>query len=503
VSSDDSILVLTSRERNWWWSMQEVIPALESVWTGIGHSRPENIHTLCVPLARESEQHLQTIATEPTSIVITTVTPETERIALLLRMQMKLSTPMIIYLCGDATEGFHSFGALKDVLTERDVFVVSSEADAVATRSCFPNARVSVVPFPLVDQFKANYGEQDSRLKAARLSYVGRVSEQKNLHTLLFALWILRTFYDHPSEITLDVYGHVDNLGSPNMGLKFPDYDKYLAKLAEALGLDRLVTWHGFKSRDWLFDNVHHQPHIFVSPTLHSDENFGSSVLASLVNRHQVVTTAWGGHFGFEEWFAQQLILAPVRHSTKGPVLDPVLFANAILRAISRMSKFVVDAAALNRARAAFSERRVMARTAELLNRPLGKPAPLKKSLTLQLIDQRRSLFGGARKIYEGYEDPAAQIFFEAYGMRGALTFQEQSSYILPPWTSCADNVLRVDDPHRGRQSFVLDAEISEPFDVTLCPSMTTCRLPKSLVKNLVTQGYAFSLPPPDAAEAG
>lgn len=502
MSSDAGILVLTSRERDWWWSMQEVIPALESVWTRIGHSRPETIHTLCVPLAPESEQDLQTTATKPTSIVITTVTPETERIALLLRVQMKLSTPMIIYLCGDATEGFRSFGALKDVLTERDVFVVSSEADAVATRSCFPNARVSVIPFPLVDQFKANYGEQDCRLTVPRLSYIGRVSEQKNLHTLLFALWILRTYYGRRREITLDVYGHVDNLGSPNMGLKFLDYDKYLVKLAEALGLDRLVTWHGFKSRDWLFENVHHQPHILVSPSLHSDENFGSSVLASLVNGHQVVATAWGGHFDFEEWFGQQLILAPVRRSTKGPVLDPISFANAILRAISRMSSFVDDDA-LNRARAAFSEHSVMTRTAELLNRPVGEPVPLKKSATFQLIDQRRSVFGGAHKIYEDYEDPAAQVFFEAYGMREALTFQEQSSYILPPWTSCADHVLRVDDPHRGRQSFALDAEISEPFDVTLCPSMTTCRLPKSLVRNLVTQGYAFLLPPPDAAEAG
>jgi glycosyltransferase involved in cell wall biosynthesis len=498
--SDDSILVLTTREKNWWWSLQEVIPAIERTWTRIGQSRRENVRMLSVPLGPEIERSLQTAASQVKRIVLTVTTPDTVRIALLLRLQRNVTAPMIIYVSGDSTEGFHAFGALADLLTESDIFIVSSEAEAVTTRHCFPNARVSVIPFPLVDQFKVNDGERDTRLKVARLAYVGRISEQKNLHTLLFALWILRTFYGHQPEFTLSVYGSLDNLGSPNMGLKFPNYDKYLQRLAEVLGIRHLITWHGFKSRDWLFDNVHLEPHILVSPTLHSDENFGSSVLASLVNGHQVVTTAWGGHFDFQEWFSEQLILVPVHRSTRGPVVDPVLLAKSMRRATSRISTNVDDAA-LTRARAAFSESEVTTRTAELLNHSSGKSVSLKKSPTLQLIHERRSLFGGMRKIYENYEDPVAQIFFEAYGMKEPLTFQEPSSYILPPWTSYSNHVLRVDDPHRGHQSFILDARISKPLEVTMCPSMKTCCLPESLVKSLVTQGYAFLLPPLDAAE--
>lgn len=499
--SDDSILVLTTREKSWWWSMQEVIPAIEGVWTSIGQSKRENVRMLCVPLTPEIEQRLQTSASQLKRIVITAVTPETVKIALLLRLQMKVDAPMIIYIFGDSTEGFHAFGALPNVLTERDMFVVSSEAEAVATRCSFPSAEVSVIPIPLVDQFKVNGGERDTRLKAVRLAYVGRVSEQKNLHTLLFALWILRTSYGRVPRITLDVFGGEDNLGSPNMGLKFPNYSTYLQGLAELLGLDDTVTWHGFKSRDWLFDNVHLEPHIFVSPTLHSDENFGSSVLASLVNGHQVVTTAWGGHFGFHEWFSQQLILVPVHRTTMGPVVDPVLLADAILRAINRMSTVVVKDAALDRARAEFSESNVTTRTFEMLSRPGGKPVSLKKSPTQRYLDERRAFFGGTRKIYANYEDPVAQIFFEAYGMKEPLSFREQSSYVLPAWTNYSNHVLRVDDPHRGHQSFSVDAHISKPVDVTLCPSMNTCRLPESLVKTLVLQGYAFLLPPADAAE--
>lgn len=494
MSKDDSILVLTTREKSWWWSMQEVIPAIERVWTGIGQFSREGIRMLCVPLAPEDEQCIQTSAPQLKRIVITAVTPGTVRAALFLRLQMKVPAPMIIYIFGDSTEGFHAFGDLLDVLTERDIFVVSCEAEAVATRCSFPNARVGVIPIPLVDQFKLNGGGRDTAHKTARLAYVGRVSEQKNLHTLLFALWILRTSHGRMPRFTLDVYGGEDNLGSPNMGLEYPNYGTYLQGLAELLGIADMVTWHGFKPRDWLFDNVHLEPHIFVSPTLHSDENFGSSVLASLVNGHQAVTTAWGGHFGFQEWFPQQLILVPVYRSTMGPVVHPVLLADAILRAVNRMSTVIVKDTTLDRARAEFSESTVAMRTFQMLSWADGEPVPLEKSPTQRYIDERRDLFGGARKIYADYEDPVAQIFFEAYGMKEPLTFEEQSPYVLPPWASCSDHVLRISDPHRGQQGFSLDARISKSLDVTTCPAMNTCRLPESLVRSLVAQGYAFSL---------
>jgi glycosyltransferase involved in cell wall biosynthesis len=501
VLTDESILVLTTQEKGFWLSMQEVIPAIERVWTRIGQSHRDKVRMLSLPLAPEIEQRLLTSTSQLKHIVITVGTPATARIAVLLRRQMKLAAPMIIYVYGDAVEGFHAFGDLANVLTESDTLVVSCEAEAVAVRHSFPSAHVRVIPLPLVDQFQVNGGERDTSYETPRLAYVGRVSEQKNLHTLLFALWILRTSYGRAPSITLDIYGCEDNLGSPNMGLQFSNYGTYLRGLSEELDLHHIVKWHGLKPRDWLFDNVHTQPHIFVSPTLHSDENFGSSLLASLVNGHQAVTTAWGGHFGFQEWFPEQLILAPVHRSTMGPVVNPVLLANAILRAADRMSTVIVNDTALDLARTEFSESAVATRTLELLSRAGSEPVSLKKSPVARLIDERRALFGDTRKIFVDYKDPVVQLFFEAYGMKEPLTFHEQSSYVLPPWTSYSNHVLRIDDPHRGQQDFNVDARISKPVDVTMCPSMNTCRLPESLVKELVAQGYAFSLTPARTAD--
>ncbi|MET8004207.1 glycosyltransferase [Nonomuraea glycinis] len=501
MSGDDGVLVLTTHEKSWWLSMQEVVPALERVWTNIGRYEGENVRFICGPLPAEADLGLPDSVSRLKGIVITAVTPWTVRTALFLRRQLNVTAPMVVYVFGDSTEGFHAFGPLSDFLTERDTFVVSSEAEAAATRCSFPNAQVRVVPIPLVDQFTVSDGDHHARLDTPRLAYVGRVSEQKNLHTLLFALWISSASGRAPG-VTLDVYGGEDNLGSPNMGLTYPNYATYLQDLTDLLGLGRTVTWHGLKPRDWLFDHVHVEPHILVSPTLHSDENFGSSVLASLVNGHQVVATAWGGHLGFQEWFPRQLTLVPVHRSTMGPVVDPLSLANAIHSATIRMGEMTVDAAVLQRALTEFSERGVARRSYEILDRTTGGSLPLERSSIQHEIDERRSLFGGTRKIYTGYEDPIAQGFFEIYGMRERISFDENADYTLAPWVSCSDDVLRIDDPHRGSRSFRLDPRVAEPVDVALCPSMDVCRLPQSLVSDLVAQGYAFPLPPALSAKA-
>lgn len=154
MSRGGSVLVLTTREMNWWQSMQEIVPAVERVWTGVGQSGRQVVRMWRVDQASpEIERCLQTSAPHVDRIVIAAATPTTVRIALLLRMQVKVSAPMISYIHGDATTGFHAFGELVNVLTERDMFVVSCEAEAVAARCSFPNATVRVIPFSLVDEF--------------------------------------------------------------------------------------------------------------------------------------------------------------------------------------------------------------------------------------------------------------------------------------------------------------------------------------------------------------
>ncbi|MFD6874600.1 MULTISPECIES: glycosyltransferase [unclassified Streptomyces] len=492
MSSNEGIVVLTTREKEWWLSLQEIIPAIERVWDRIGRAERQTVSTFCVPLPPAMEERLRARAARVERVVLTTVTPGTVKAALSLRAEAEEPAPMTLYVHGDGPEGFEAFGALADLLTERDTFVVTCEAEAATVRACLPKARIEQIPFPLVDLFKVNSRKRRPEGEVTRLAYVGRVSEQKNLHTLLFALWLMRDSAAGAPPVTLDVYGGEDNLGSPNMGLKNSDYGTFLRELAETLGLADVVTWHGPQPRDWVFYDVHQEPHVLVSPTVHSDENFGSSVLASLVNGHQVVTTSWGGHRGFQEWFPEQLTLVPVHRSALGPVVHPGALAEALTAAVRR-STTVVDEAALDRGRAAFSERAVAERTLAMLGRPDHASVPLEKSPVQADIDKRRVRFGGARKIYADYADPIARIFFEAYGMGESLRFDAGADYALAPWVSCSDGLVSVADPHRGHRSFPVAADASTPCDVLIVPSLKTHPLPEGLVRELVDHGYAFS----------
>lgn len=62
MSNHDDVLVLTTREKDWWWSMQEIFPSIERVWADIGRFQPENVRTLCVPVLPEIQQEVEAAA---------------------------------------------------------------------------------------------------------------------------------------------------------------------------------------------------------------------------------------------------------------------------------------------------------------------------------------------------------------------------------------------------------------------------------------------------------
>ena len=118
--SDGDILVLTTHEMDYWHSFQEIVPALEHVWARIGQSGRQAVRMLRVPLAPEVEQLLLTSSAGVKRIVMIARSPETIRLALQLRQRLNVDAPMLIYVHGDAIEGFQAFGTLPNFLTELD-----------------------------------------------------------------------------------------------------------------------------------------------------------------------------------------------------------------------------------------------------------------------------------------------------------------------------------------------------------------------------------------------
>jgi glycosyltransferase involved in cell wall biosynthesis len=490
----ESILVITTRENSRWWSMQEIIPAIEQVWTKIGQSGKKNVRFFNV--SSDTNLSWQEATEGVDRVVVTAATPGAVQRALDIRKRLKPKAPLYIYIHGDATAGFTAFGSLLGVLRESDTFVVSCESDAKAVKMSFHNPRVFTIPFPLVDKFQLRSEPHASVPASLPLVYVGRVSEQKNLHTLLMAIWLLRRIHRRLPKITLDIYGREDNYGSPNMSMNYPSYGTYLKGLASDLELDHIVNWHGFKSREWIFENVHTQPHIFVSSTLHSDENFGASGLASLVNGSQAVMTAWGGHLGFQKWFPEQLSLVKVHGSARGPVVHPFLLAEAIAKASQRFHSVTINMQHLEKARAEFSENRSLSYTLKMLAHVSRVDRPLRKTELLNHILKSRKSFGNGRRLFANYQDLSALPYFKAYGMEDMLPYRPGGNYLLPPWATYFNSEFRISDPHRGPFTMNLDDRSPHTEEVWMCPDLKATRLPPQVLPRLILDGSLFLIPP-------
>src|SRR5690606_23792150 len=131
-------------------------------------------------------------------------------------------------------------------------------------------------------------------------------------------------------KITLNIYGHHDQFGSPNCGLSGGAYYDYLGHLAVEHGIDSIVKFHGFVSvKNW-GELVAKHNGAGVFPSLHSDENFGYAPFDLLKFGVPVLTSSWGGFQDIQKAFPHNSIRLPVELSKCGPIINPIKLANSL-----------------------------------------------------------------------------------------------------------------------------------------------------------------------------
>lgn len=433
-----------------WLSHQEIIPALERAWlaSANGEHRVE-----VVDASRESIVSIVPRALAASRLVFpdfTLASGAVTALVRLLRESMGCATPCLFHLHGDASRAGETLEGLWPLLTLRDTFLVSSEAERRTLRLCFPRARVRVVPFPLVRRIPSASNGGRARTTASRprrdmmFVYAGRISAQKNLHTLLLALWQLKRTQPQ-RRLRLEIYGPEDDLGSPNMGLKFKAYGRYLKQLITELGLSKEVHWKGFVPRAKLQKRLAGTPHVFVSSSLHADENFGAAALYSLAQGNTCVLSSWGGHRDFRKAFGDQVRLVKVHATELGPCLSPLELAWAMGQALSRSGA---------PARAAVLRGYTEAGVAPLLRNAAlvrgGSRSALRQCELARALNARRA----QTPLFSGYGDKRAVPFFKAYGMSRAKIKPRAARNgrvgLLVPWVKIARNGVTVRDPQRG-----------------------------------------------------
>jgi len=422
-----------------------------------------------------------------------------------LRGHLKLQIPAIFYLAGEGSRGFsYSFGQV-DLFTSSDIFVAVSRAEQKTLQLCFPKAKSVVLPYPYLSASqKLPFNQVKCCMKPIRLLFVGRYSEQKNLHTLL---WSLRILLDkNPSlSVRVDFYGYEDKLGSPNMGIGASKYYSFLKSLTNQFNLNKIITWHSFVNNTVLKGMIQSTPHVLVSPSLYSEECFGLAPLDSLVYKNPVVLSAWGGYLDFRHRFKDLVAFVPVYDTQRGPTLCPFELAHQIKKQILHLRRKKDFSYHLPHF---YSQRAVeqnLTQAIESFGRNTTPPFKLKKSRWLRGVHQQiallnlhpeQALRNLRLKVYKNYEDPLVQKPFRLFGMnKKRPSFQTQlgknTRCWLPPWVQASSRQVRISDPHRG----VKHLTISEDTSLSVSAKSTdgSCKeLPYLITQWLFENGYLF-----------
>jgi hypothetical protein len=324
----------------------------------------------------------------------------------LLRRELELRVPAIFHLLGHASSGPGYFLAIDPYLLQHDEFLICDAAEKKVLSLSFERPRTIRVPYLV------RLPRRFARKGRKRFIYVGRISEQKNLHSLLRAFALLEK-RNPGGDYELRIYGSEDRIGSPDFGISALPYLRSLKALARRLGV-RSVRWMGFVDQERLDREVLSQPHVFVSPSLHIGENFGMAAFRSLELGNPAVLSAWGGHRELKRFFGRAVYSVPVWGARAGPFLVPGELCFAMERAWRekiRGTEPNVSNVFLELERKALKElRKSLRRTRrEIRLRPTRYYEVLRKKLLKN---------SGKKGIFNGYADPAARKLLRAMGMR-------------------------------------------------------------------------------------
>jgi glycosyltransferase involved in cell wall biosynthesis len=225
--------------------------------------------------------------------------PDTD--VLQVRRELDRCLPWALFMLGRMPRGAPTMDVRSRYLDTRDVLVCTCTADAVLCKKFFPNATVAVVPLALDETI---FSRADPALRVATraslgigpdehvLVYAGRLSLEKNVHTLLKTF---RVVLNAMPEARLLIAGEEANRPFGEFGTFCLGMARMLRRFCAELGLDdgRVVFLGPQTATD--LRAVYGAADVLVNLTVNHDENFGYSQVEAMACGLPVVGSAWGG----------------------------------------------------------------------------------------------------------------------------------------------------------------------------------------------------------------
>jgi glycosyltransferase involved in cell wall biosynthesis len=217
------------------------------------------------------------------------------------RRRIGSSVPIVEFMLGILSRGAVEMDYYAPYLTTNDVLLVNCTADRELAHRYFSNARVRLLPFAIdhgrfhpLDPAERSAARESFHFREEDriLLYAGRITLQKNVHTLLKVFSAVRSVVP---DAFLALAGSVEEHGSPEFGITPVNLGNTIGRLARGLGIpgDRVRLMRGVPAGR--LRDLYNIADAKVNLTLHHDENFGLAQVEAMACGTPVIGTAWGG----------------------------------------------------------------------------------------------------------------------------------------------------------------------------------------------------------------
>lgn len=411
IQKDLSIACITSRENFSWMSMQEIIPNIEKCLIELSESH----NWIQVELINCDEYDFKSIVKKLVHVDYLYFTCFNQRIGNLmrfLRCDLSSDIPFVIQLHGLASIACWPLIAYgpKSLFYNQDIFIGTCDGDQRALKLSFPEAQFYKIPYPCF--INKNRIDKKVKFKEIRdLVYIGRISEQKNIIDLIQLYFYLRENID--GQFRLHFFGWEDNLGFPNMGIKGGGYLKKILKLVGNHSYGQDIIFHGQVERVEIDDFLNAQPHLFISLSTHSDENFGMAARRSLMIGGVALLSSWGGHLEHKQSFPQQTEYVNVELNEDGPKVD---LEDAKIKLVNLLKS---DKVVICKNKSASSSFDYLNFFSDILNfKKMNREVVKPSDYVLKIVDKWKKYHPSEKKtskIFSCKKDPLAQPLYRAY----------------------------------------------------------------------------------------